>query len=176
MMATYPNIEIGDLVTADLLDSMLPQTYTKQTATSRLSTTAYAADPELTGIALEIGTYDIDFLGFFTADVNKLIDTQWSFSGTWANTVRNTYGPGATSTAQPGSLVQVSLRGWGTSNQDARYGIATASGAYVSISESVRGVAVSAAGSLAFQWKPTASTADNITLQPGSNFTVRRVG
>lgn len=46
-MANYPDITVGDPVTADLLVSMLPQYVYKSSDTSRQSTTTVAADPDL---------------------------------------------------------------------------------------------------------------------------------
>lgn len=175
-MATYPDIEVGDLVTATLLDSMLPQSYTKLVATARNTTLTLANDPELLNIPLAIGTYDIDLTFFVTVTTSaQILKTRWAFTGTWAATVRNCIGPGSSNTALPGIATPTNVQGYGTDSQDSNYGLAVTT-AYYSISERVRGLSTSVAGNLSFQWAPTASSANNMTVQPGSNFTVRRVG
>lgn len=175
-MSVYPLIEVGDLVTADLLASMQSQSYTKQTGTARNTTTTLAADPELTGIPLAVGTWDIDLQVFATATTsNQAIKGRWIFTGTWAATVRNCSGPGSTNTAVADQVTPANSRGYGTDSQDAVYGM-LASTAYSSIRESVRGLVVSVAGTLSYQWAQNVSSANNITVQPGSNFTTRRVG
>lgn len=176
-MAVYPNIEVGDIVTADLLDSMLPKTYFKASGTSRNTTTTLADDPELTGIPLAAGIYLIDFYGFMTQDTTttQKFKGRWGFSGTWNNPDRNVVGPGAAQTATPASATESNYAGAQASGQDVVISALNTS-VWASWRETAVNVVVTVAGNLSYQWAQNSSSANNVTLQAESGFIVRRIG
>lgn len=172
-MATYPTILVGDLVTADLLTSMLTQTYTKLSSEGRPSTTTLANDGELSGIALAVGTYHVKLVIRWTvANATPDLKTQWGFTGTWNNTSRLTIGPGLTNVAAATAVTPIRFADAAT-NADAAYG--GLSGPYTSTEEAYD-VVVTVAGSLSFKWCQQTSDAGSTTVNSGSTFEVRRVG
>lgn len=172
-MATYPTILVGDLVTADLLTSMLPQTYTKASSTARTSTTTLADDPDLAGIALAVGTYHVKLLIRWTAaGATPDLKTRWGFTGTWNNTSRLTIGPGLTNTAAATAVTPTRFADAAT-NADSAYG--GLSGPYATTEEAYD-VVVTVAGSMSLQWAQNTSDPAAITVNAGSSFEVRRVG
>lgn len=171
-MATYPVIEVGDLVTADLLTSMQTQTYVKLSSTGRTSTTTLADDPELVGIPLAIGTWNVRLLIRWTvANATPDLKTQWGFTGTWNNTSRLTIGPGLTNTAAATAVTPIRFADAAT-NADAAYG--GLSGPYATTEEAYD-VVVTVAGSLSLKWCQQASDAGATTVNAGSTFEVRRL-
>src|SRR4051812_23652756 len=92
----YPVIGVGDLVTADLLTSMLPGTVVKLVQTSRNTTTSLAADPDLSSITLGVGSWEVELILQWSQNTTatQKIKTQWGFSGTWNTPVRACLGPG----------------------------------------------------------------------------------
>ena len=173
-MATYPNIEIGDLVTADLLDSMLPKTHSKATSTTRNNTASLANDDELTGIALGVGTWDITLNAFWTcASTTPKIKTRGGFTGTWTTATRTCLGPGNAQVAGPEAVTEATFRGYTTDTQDAVYSTST-SVAYSTFVEICRNVVVTVAGTLSLQWAQSTANASNTVMQAGSSFVVRQ--
>lgn len=169
----------GDVVyAADLnaIVSSLPRTYTKDTVTPRNTVTSYADDPHLAGIPLEPGAYNIELTLFYTvASTTPRLKTQWAFSGTSTNPIRVCHGPGTTQTGGPESVTDVTMRGYAMTTQDAIYSSST-SAAYSAVVERVRGLEVTVAGDLSLRWAQVTSNAANVNVQPGSAFTVQRIG
>jgi len=176
-MAVYPDIEVGDLVTADLLDSMLPKTYVKQSSTSRNTTTTLADDTELANIPLDVGTYWIEFYGFMTqaTTTTQKLKGRWGFTGTWNNPDRNVIGPGQTQTAAPSVATEVNVAGAQAAGQDVVVSVSVTS-VWASWRETAINVVVTAAGNLSYQWAQNSSSGNNTTLQAESGFLVRRIG
>jgi hypothetical protein len=174
-MATYPTILVGDLVTADLLTSMLPQTYTKASTTSRINV-APSADDELTGIALAVGTYDIDLVGFHTqTSTTPKLQTLWTFTGTWNNPVRACLGPGNVQTGGPAAIAAATMGGV-TASTGSTYSAATGSATPTVFWETSRAVTVTVAGTLSLSWgQATPTAAQTTALTSGTNFTIRRL-
>lgn len=174
---TYPVIGVGDLVTADLLTSMLPGTSpVKQSATSRTSTTTLTADPDLSGITLGVGTYEIELFLFFSfnATVTQKIVTQWGFSGTWNNPVRGCLGPGADNVSGASISTSVSASSY-AANASSTYNTVNAA-QFAHAREISATVSVSAAGDLSLLWAQSASVANATIVQPGSYFRIRQIG
>jgi hypothetical protein len=172
-MTVFPDITIGDLVTADLLDSMLPKTYVKLSSTGRAATTTLADDPELNGIPLAIGSYHVRLVIRWTvANASPDLKTRWGFTGTWNNTSRLTIGPGLTNTAAATAVTPLRFADAAT-NADAAYG--GLSGPYTSTEEAYD-VVVTVAGSLSLQWAQFLSDAGATTVNAGTAFEVRRTG
>lgn len=170
----------GQRLTADLLNAnvydFFPVSYSKAGPTARTSTTTYADDPELQGIPLSVGTWEIEFTGFWTCSTTNTqrIKTQWGFTGTWTPTFRSCIGAGSTNVTSPGAIETATFSAYVTDSQDAIY--SQNSGAvYGTFRELARNVAVSTAGNLSLKWAQFASSANATTLQATSGFTVRKI-
>jgi len=179
-MTVFPDIEVGDLVTADLLDSMLPKTFVKASATPRNTTTTLADDPELSGIALAVGTYEIEVVGSFslTTTATQKIQTKWAFSGTWsgATTRRMCIGAGQTQTTAPTGVTEANLQSVPLTTAVVYDTAAGTGSGYTTFREFSGSVVVTGAGSFSLQWAQSASSGNNTTLQEDSYIRVRRVG
>lgn len=174
---TYPDIEVGDLVTADMLTSIQPATVVKASVTARNTTVTPVADPDLGAITLGVGTWKVELTGLFTCTTTSTqgIKTMWGFSGTWNNPIRAIIAPGnASPGTSPGTIDQMNLAGVAAGSSAAYYVLAGAT--YVTFREISYTVIVTAAGDLSLLWSQSASSANNTTLQPGSTFEVRQIG
>lgn len=175
-MSRYPNWEIGDLVTADMLNAGSPNVYAKSSSTSRSSATTVSDDPELQGIALDVGTYEIELLMIFNQAASAAapgIRTQWGFTGTWNAPFRIISGIGNTNTASPEVATVYNGRSFQTSSA-ATY--TSAGSAFATVREVTAQAVVTVAGSLSLQWAQNSSVASNTTVQAGTAFIVRRAG
>lgn len=173
----HPSVAVGDLVTADLLQSMVPKYYEKPSTQSKTSTTTLADDTDLQGIELEVGTFEIELLLFYTAQTaTPNLKTRWGFTGTWNNPDRNIMGPGAGDTGTAANAVgTTNFQGCQAAGQDAVYGIQS-NVVFVSARELSMNVVVSAAGNLSLQWAQNVSNANAIRVEGGTCFRVRRIG
>lgn len=172
-MAVYPDIEIGDLVTADLLDSMLPKTYTKASSTTRVNNTV-SADDELTGIALGVGTFRVEFLGSHTqASTTPKIQTKWGFTGTWNNPSRLCIGPGNVQTGGPAAVTDSTFASVAAASGSTYSGAITNPLVWREVCQTVT---VTVAGSLSLDWGQVTTTAANTILLAGSGFTIWQIG
>lgn len=173
----YPSLAVGDLVTADLLQSMVPKYYIKPSGESRNTTTTLADDSDLQGIALGVGTWEIELLLFYTQSTTNTQDlkTRWAFTGTWNNPDRNIMGIGNSSTASANVSTEVNMAGSQAAGQDAIYG-GPASSVFNSAREWTANCVVTVAGNLSLQWAQNASSANNTTVQGNTAFRVRQIG
>lgn len=171
-----------DMVAADINDILLylPRWYTKPGATSRNSGNhtpgTPSADPDLTGIPLEVGSFEIEVLGFFTLTTTSTqkLRTMWGFSGTWnTTTIRMCSGPGSTSVSTPDDATSANIRGNTIATQSADYDAGTSS-AYSSIREICMDVQVTVAGNFSLLWAQAVSSANNTTLQAPTAVKVTR--
>ncbi|MET0916726.1 MAG: hypothetical protein ABWY81_11070 [Jiangellaceae bacterium] len=174
-MAVFPDIEIGDPVSATLLDSMLPKTYTKQAAESRNTTAVLAADGELINIPLLVGTYEIELIILWSqVTAAPGLRTQWGFTGTYGAPVRHIIGPGATDAAPASDAATVNLGGVSVSAPVVYRSGST--GAFCCVQEKSRAIGVTVAGNLSLTWAQQTSNPNNTTVQPGTSFKVTRLG
>lgn len=171
----------GDEIFAADLQAILdrlPRTILKTSATARNSAgtgSTLTADPELSGIALEVGVYDLELILFWTcANTTPRLKTRWGFTGTISNTIRLCHGPGASQVGGPEAVSDATLRGYALTTQDAVYSTSTSS-AYSAVLEQAFGVEVTVAGDLSLDWAQQASNANNVTVQADSAFRVRRI-
>ncbi len=172
----------GQRLTADLLNTnvnaFFPIVTTKTSATARTSTTTLANDPELAGITLDVGTWEVEMLIHWTLTTTNTqkIKTRWSFSGTASSTFRDCIGAGATQStpAAPTVLTESSFVAATWDTQDVIYHQA-AGATYGSSREISRTFTVTVAGDLALQWAQQTSSANATTVQPGSSITVRKI-
>lgn len=171
----YPDWAVGDLVTADRLDDALPKIYIKAGSTSRNTTTTLAADTDLQGIALAVGTYEVELVLFYTvASTTPRLKTRWGFTGTISDTVRLCHGPGSAQVANPQDVTEATARGYGLTSQDAVYNSST-SGAYSCVLEKAAGVQVTVAGNFSLDWAQVTSNGSNVTIQAGTYFRIKRI-
>lgn len=183
-MTTYEPVSAlqvfgGDVVYAADFNSLLaitPRTYIKASATARNTTVTFADDPELTGIAIEGGFYDIEFIGLWTqaTTTTQKIKTRWTISTSWNNPVRNCIGAGSANTGAPSAVTDATMQGYNADNQDATYNTST-SASFSVFREIAYNVNVFVDGFLSFQWAQSVSSGNNTTLQAGSGFRIRRL-
>lgn len=172
----YPSLAVGDLVTADLLQSMVWKYYIKPSDEARNTTTTYADDTDLQGIALAVGNYHITLCGEFilSTTTTQTLKTTWGFSGTWNTPERQITGPGSTNTAATNVADTMNTRVQ-TTAQDAIYGC-SASSNISNFREDAINVVVTVAGNLSLKWAQSASSANNTTVKANTTFIVRRNG
>lgn len=167
----FPVFFAGQRLTALMLGGTVPYTARKTSATSRNTTTTLADDPDLAGIALPAGTFEIEFVGLFTltTTATQKIKTRWAFSGTWNGSAapRACIGPGTSQTATPSAATETNFQAVSLSGADAIYDQA-AGGSYGSFRETCGIVVCSTSGNFSIQWAQSASSANNTTLQEGS--------
>lgn len=173
----YPSLAVGDLVTADLLQSMVPKYYIKPSAENRASTTTLADDSDLQGIPLAVGTWEIEFLGFMTqaTTTTQKLKGRWGFTGTWNNPDRNVIGPGQNQTAAPANVTETNFAGAQASGQDVVVSTAVTV-VFTGWREWTMNCVVTAAGNLSYQWAQNSSSVNNTTLCGNSAFRVRQIG
>lgn len=173
----YPSLAVGDLVTADLLQSMVPKYYIKPSAENRNTTTALADDSDLQGIPLAVGTWEIELLGFFTLTTTtaQALKTRWAFTGTWNNPDRNVIGPGSDNVAASDKSTTVNVRGAQAAGQDAVYQT-SATTVFSNFREWTANCVVTVAGNLSLQWAQFSSSGNNTSMQGNTTFRVRQIG
>jgi hypothetical protein len=168
----------GDIIYAADINAILavqPVAYAKASSTARNTTTTYAADPELTGIPLAVGSYEIELILFWTqtTTATQKVKTRWIFSGTWNNTVRAVIGAGSNNTAAPGNVAESQISAYRADDQDAVY-CQAAGGTFGIVREISRNVVVTVAGDLSLHWAQSASSGNNTTVHAGTVFQVRK--
>lgn len=171
-MPTYPVFYSGQRLTALLLTDSLPNYVVKPGTTSRTSTTAQTADPDLAGIALEVGTYEVKVryiaTGVGSASAGGLA-TSWGFTGT-ASAVRGSTGPGFSST-NSGAAENLRTNGASMGLTTQFYFVATTSTTI--FEEGI--VTVSVAGDFSVNWAQAASNATSTSLLSGSYVKYKRI-
>lgn len=170
-MTTYPAFYSGQRLTAALLTAMQWDKTIKTLATGKTNNTL-ANDPELAGIALGVGQWDIRMLIFASNTVASVdLKTQWSFTGTWNSPLRYCLGP-VTATG-PGNITEVKMQPFATSANSV-YDLAATS-AYTGIQEFTSTAVVTVAGTLALNWAQNTTNATATNVQPGSYVEVRQI-
>lgn len=171
----YPAFYSGQRLTALLLDAMQWDKTVKTLATPKTNNTL-ANDPELSGVALGVGQWDIRMLIFASTSGSNVPDikTQWSFTGTWNSPLRMVQGPGITNVGGSDALTPIKFRATAT-NADSPYGLADST-AYTAIQEYCSTAVVTVAGNLALNWAQNTTTGGTPTnVQPGSYIEVRQI-
>lgn len=172
-MARYPDIKAGNKITGALLRSMLPDKTVKQSATDLTSNTTLANDPELSGITLGVGTWEVRVVIFATSAGTANIKTRWSFTGTWANAIRAVVGPGLTATGGPTDATTMKTNGQSVAT-DAIYALTNSSN-YAVIKEECSTVVVTVTGDMALQWAQQVSSANTTSVKAGSYIEVKQI-
>jgi hypothetical protein len=146
----------------------------KPASTGRNSTTTLAADPDITGIRLGVGTWRVVIEGGLAGGSGGVaVKTQWSFSGTWSNPTRWCDGPtSGNTTAGNGNISrQHTAYAAGT---NCIYGLGTGA-ASCGFREWSSQVEVTVAGDFSLQWAPNASNGNNNFVALGTTCLVQRV-
>lgn len=170
----------GQRLTANLMNAniydFMPVTYGKTSNTARTSTTTLADDPDLSGIALAIGTWEIEFRGYFTltTTATQKIKTRWGFTGTAADANRMCIGLGSTNTASADAATVLNSVSKPWASQDAVYQ-KDAGAAYGAFREIVSEFTVTVAGNFSIQWAQSASNANATNLMNSSAVVIRKV-
>lgn len=183
-MITYDNTALavagGDVIyAADINDivTRLPVTYVKTGPTARNTTTTLADDPELSGIALAVGNYEIELVLYYTvASTTPKLKFRWGFTGTANGTgaLRASIGPGSDNTSAPDLATSMSSRGLQTTGQDSTNNSST-SASFSAVREIATNFQVTVAGNLSLQWAQSVSNASDVTVQGSSFFRIRRL-
>lgn len=165
----------GQIVEEADMQGRFPSVYTKPSSTARNTTTTLANDPDLAGIPLTEGIWIARLILFYTvANTTPKLKTRWAFTGTWDTFIRLCHGPGSTNTAAPDAATPSTFRGYSADTQDAVYNSSTSS-AYSAVVEEASYIRVTAEGDLSLQWAQQTSNGSNVTVQPGSTFSVQKV-
>lgn len=177
-MAKFPNWGVGTDVSATNLANDVPNIITKASATTITSNTTLANDAELQNIALEVGTWEIEFMLWVTgsgATTTSGLKTAWAFSGTLTGTPnRAMWGPVATNTAAPATAVLcATVREYNINTQG--YGLGSTALPYHPIIERCPNFVVATTGNLAMQVAQFTSSATSTVIQPGSQVKLRRI-
>lgn len=171
--------QAGGIIFAADINDAFPTVVTKPSNTARSSTTTITDDPDLSGIALSVGTWEIELLLFWftgTTTATQAVKTRWAFTGAWNGTTgfRHCLGAGASNTAATTSADTLATRGVTLDSQDAVYQ-ANVSTAFTASRELSRNVIVTTPGSLSLQWAQNASSANATTVAAASTFTYRQI-
>ena len=171
----------GQIVYEDDLDDLQPVEKPKSGSTGRVNTTTLQDDPDLSGLTLDPGDYDVEIAIFSTTSgtavtsTSPRLKTRWAFTGSWSGGMRSCHGPGSqNTTAGADQVTTVTVRGYDATTQDAVYNFGVTS-AYTSIVEKAR-ITVTATGDLSLQWaQQTANANTTVNVNPGSYIKATKV-
>lgn len=176
-MSKFPNWTVIKRVDAASLAQGIPDITTKVAATTITSNVTPANDSELAGIALGVGTWEIEVMLWATgvAAGGGNLKTAWAFTtGTLTGTpIRTTIGPAATSVAVPNVTTIVNL-GASSYNTAVVYGLASTT-AFAVVKEECPSFVVATAGTFSVQVAQGTSNATATVVQPGSRVKVRQI-
>lgn len=172
-MTIYPDVQVGDLVTADLLDSMQPVYVAKGSDEARTSTTTLADDAELIITLAASATYYVQMEVGCSADAAGDIKTAWNLSaGIDTTGGRRVEGPGSTSNDANSDNVTTrwGIHGFTTS---ITYGARTGA-AGMHIRETAY-VTTSTGGTITLQWAQATSSLTATTVSARSFIRAERI-
>jgi len=152
-MAKYPSIAVGTRVTADLLNSMLPDWIIKQANTARASTTTFADDPDMTVALAANSMYSVEMQINMIADTTADIKTLWTVP-TGASGSKFVLGPGTGNDGSDSSTTRFGGSGFGTAIV---YGARTGGFSFAVMERAI--VTTTNAGNLTLQWAQNVSSA-----------------
>ncbi len=172
-MSKFPDITVGDLWTADLAASMLPDEIIKTTATIRASTTTLSDDPDLTVPVLANATYFIEMYIRYVSLSTPLFRTAWN-SPAGATGNRAVLGPASTALDTNGDPVQMHSSAIPLST-GITYGDLDSTANQAWALETAIVVIGGTAGNVALQWAQSVSNASNTAVSAGSYIRSKRV-
>jgi hypothetical protein len=175
-MAKFPAWGVGTDLSATNLAYMLPDIKTKVAANTITSNATLANDAELQNIALEVGTWEIEFelwvSGNGTVTTGGFKDV-WTFSGTLTGTPnKSVHGPASTNAVLANGAVSLQSQII-QYNSNGQFGLLT--GAPYLIREVCPNFVVATAGNLALQVAQGVSNATSTVIQIGSRCKSRRI-
>lgn len=172
-MTRYPNTDVGEEGTADLLTDMIDDIYLKTSGTAHTSDTTLSNDPELSNIALAVGTYEVELI-FIVDGPDGDVKSGWAFTGTFTGTpARACEGPGSSNTGTPSNMTH-QYRNYVSYSTAVTYGLVGAGSAW-NIRETFTTMVVATAGNLSIQFAQATSHANATTIQAGSRIKLRRI-
>lgn len=174
-MPKFPDWTVGKDVSATNLALMVPNIVVKTSTTTRSATTVLADDPELSGLALGVGTWWVKYHLFISCSTSATPDlkTAWAFTGTAGAVARMIKGPGTTNTGISDALTPIRMGGVG-SNTACVYGLA-ASTAFTYVEEESFAFVVTVAGNLSLQWAQNTSDPSNTNVHAQSAVQYRQL-
>jgi hypothetical protein len=173
MSDTYPVINPGQTVTADLMNSMLPQIYWKANSEDRVSTTTLADDSDLVAPLAANAVYHVTMYLHFAAKATPRIKTQWRVPGGVSGN-RSAIGPdqGAILTASSGGQGRFGVHNYTT---DVIYGTRDNNTLQCIAVEEGTVTTGATAGTIALQWAQQTSGTDFTRMGSGSYMEIRRL-
>jgi hypothetical protein len=169
----YPILAAGQRLTALTLQQMTDDYTIKAANTARASTITTSPDPELSAIALTVGTFFIEFNGLMTGVGGASVggfQNVWTFTGV-ATGQRSTMGMGfGSTTGNTGTIMRTSGASIASTGQT--YGV----GANTTAMRETAIVTVTTAGNLSIDWAQGASNATATTLLAGSYLKYKQIG
>jgi hypothetical protein len=175
-VAQYPVITAGSKITADLLNSMMPNYLIKPGDTTRASTITNTNDPDLVVPVVANGVYDIEFNIIFGALQAAGIRTAWA-TPTGTVGLKRSLGPGSVNVAETNANT-TEMR-WSVVTATTQLGYTDPRNAVASLSHIIeRGLITvgSTAGSVALTWSQNVSSATGTVVSANSYVTWRQVG
>ncbi|RLV66360.1 hypothetical protein STAN_1881 [Streptomyces sp. CBMAI 2042] len=170
-MSRYPTIAAGQRLTAELLQSMLPQERWKTAHEDRTSTTTFADDSDLTMWLEGNATYHAIFYLHYAAPSAAGFKTAWTVPA-GSTGARSAQGPGSAVTdASASTTSRFGVHAFGTS---VSYGTRNSSSNQVLAQEEAV-IITTNPGTLAIQWAQDTSNAGITRVGIGSIMIVRRI-
>lgn len=176
-MPKFPNWGTGTDVSGTNLANDVPNIVTKAATTSITSNITLANDSELVNIALEIGTWEIEAMYWYTCVATGAgnLKAGWLFSGTLSGTPnRMCVGQGAGGTAAPTAVTNMNMSAVAY-NTAVTYGGNNTAIPFHSALETASLFVVTAAGNLSVQFAQGTSNATPTVVQAGSRVKCRRI-
>lgn len=181
-MSKYPVIEVGDPVTADMLNGMLPDITYKAAATIRASTVAFSDDPDLiTPTLVANGTYLVEFFLRYATTLAAAINTKWNVPVGVLSANRTVQGLGQVGTTgskdnTPSGTLFAMRQGVHGYTTTVAYGSRDDVTLQCDLVETSTIIMGATAGPVAFQWAQLVSTAVNTVVSAGSYVKTTRMG
>lgn len=184
-MAKFPIAYVGLPLTADFYNSGQQDWYYKTSGTSITSDATLNDDPDMSGIALDEGTYYIRGryfcqLGATSAAID--INIAWAFSGTMTGSRMalgmdtgvgvNQYFDGAAHQNTTASRALVRMVSTSVFSSTIQYGLRETFGQEI-IEDGI--CTVTAPGNFSVQWCQTASSATSLSMNAGSYLVIKRI-
>jgi hypothetical protein len=184
-MARFPVAYVGLPLTADFYNSGQQDWYWKTSATSITSDTSLNDDPDMSGIALDAGTYYVRArylvqLGATSAAID--INVAWAFSGTATGGRMclgmdtgvgvNGYWDGAAHQVTTGVRALTRMSGTGTFSTSINYGLRETFTQHI-LEDGI--LIVTAPGDFSVQWAQNASSATSLTMNAGSYLMIKQI-
>jgi hypothetical protein len=173
-MARYPEILAGNRITAQLLDSMLPDVVVKAANETVTSSTTLQNDDELFVSVEANAQYEVSLRLLHDSDNTAAADVKMSWTGPsgatmfWGGHGANVAESGASSGTITATNMETHLI-----NETMTFGGGDSTGTYAILGGVL--VTSSTAGTLQYQWAQNTSNAIASTVRAGSTLSVRRI-